>query len=344
MTDTETPPAVADASPTHPEQTPANRPNRLLELAERFALVVVLVVVTIFFSVLPASRELFPTIPNVRIVVASQSVTLLLAIAAMLPLIAGHFDFSVGATAATTCVLVAGLMSRHSTSPWVCIIAAVLLGAAIGLANGIAVQRLGMNSFVTTLATATLLGGAIQWYTKGQTITGNIAPSLIEFGSHTWLGVPRVVFLVAVVTAGAYYLLTHTPYGRALYAMGDNVAAARLVGVPVRRYGITAFVLAGAVAGIAGIVLTARTGGANADNGTAAVFPALAAVFLGATAILPGRFNVTGTVIGVALVAVSVSGLTLAGAQDWVNPVFNGAALAIAVAASSYLGRRSRGA
>jgi ribose/xylose/arabinose/galactoside ABC-type transport system permease subunit len=292
---------------------------------------------------LPESKEIFPTVLNARVVVASQSVTLLLAIAAMLPLISGHFDFSVGATGASTCVLVAGLMSRHSAPVWVCILGAVALGATIGGVNGIAVHRLGMNSFVTTLATATLLGGGIQWYTGGQTITGNISTSLVEFGSSTWLGVPKVAFLVLFVAVGAYYLLTHTPYGRALYAMGDNVVAARLVGVPVHRYGVTAFVLAGAIAGIAGIVLTARTGGANADNGTAAVFPALAAVFLGATAILPGRFNVIGTVVGVALVAVSVSGLTLAGAEDWVNPVFNGAALAIAVAASSFLGRRSRG-
>ena len=338
---------------TQPTRTPSrtnrdlpsartDRGRQVLRFAERYALVGLLLAVTIFFSVLPASSEVFPTSANLRILVANQSVTVLLALAAMMPLIAGHFDFSVGAIAATSSVTVAGLMSRHDTSLALCILAALAVGLVVGLADGIAVTRLGMNSFVTTLATATLLGGAIQWYTEGQAISANISPDLIEFGSMTWFGVPRAVYVVALAVIGSYYLLAQTPFGRSLYAIGDNPGAARLVGMPVRRYGLTAFVIAGGLAAVAGVVLAARTGGATADNGTAMVFPALAAVFLGATAIHPGRFNVVGTVVGVALVAVSVSGLTLAGAQDWVNPVFNGAALAIAVGLSSYLGRRSQ--
>lgn len=332
-------PARSDAGrgPARPD-----RGRQALRFAERYALVGLLVAVTVFFSVLPASSEVFPTSANLRILVANQSVTVLLALAAMMPLIAGHFDFSVGAIAATSSVTVAGLMSRHDTSLGLCVVAALAVGLLVGLANGVAVTRLGMNSFVTTLATATLLGGAIQWYTEGQAISANISPTLIEFGSMTWLGVPRAVYVVALAVLGSYYLLAQTPFGRSLYAIGDNAPAARLVGMPVRRYGLTAFVIAGGLAAVAGVVLAARTGGATADNGTAMVFPALAAVFLGATAIHPGRFNVVGTVVGVALVAVSVSGLTLAGAQDWVNPVFNGAALAIAVGLSSYLGRRSQ--
>jgi ribose transport system permease protein len=138
----------------------------------------------------------------------------------------------------------------------------------------------------------------------------------------------------------AWYVLAQTPYGRCLYAIGSNPRAARLVGIPVRRYVLLAFAAAGALAGLAGVLQTARTGGATADPGTSLLFPALAAAFLGATAIRPGQFNVVGTVIGVLFVAVSVSGLTLAGASDWVNPVFNGAALLVAVVLSSLLGRQ----
>jgi ribose transport system permease protein len=173
-------------------------------------------------------------------------------------------------------------------------------------------------------------------------ISTNISPDLVDFGSLTWFGVPRVLYVVGIAAITLLYLLDHTPYGRSLRAIGDNPGAARLVGMPVARYGVTAFVIGSVLAAIAGVILTARIGGATADNGTSMIFPALAAVFLGATAIQPGHFNVIGTVVGVALVAVSVSGLTLAGAEDWVNPVFNGAALAIAVAVSTYLGRRSR--
>ena len=338
-TDTAAPAATtAPASAKPPGQ---RRGRAALGFAERYALVGLLLAVTLFFCVLPSTKDIFPSSANLQILVANQSVTLLLALAAMVPLIGGHFDFSLGAIAAASSVTAAGLMSKHDTPLALCVGAALVVGLLVGTANGIAVTRLGMNSFVTTLATATLLGGAIQWYTEGQAISANISPDLIMFGSMTWLGVPRVVYVVVIAVAAVYYLLAQTPYGRSLYAIGDNPIAARLVGMPVQRYGLLAFVLAGGLASVAGVVLAARTGGATADNGTTMLFPALAAVFLGATAIHPGRFNVVGTVVGVALVAVSVSGLTLAGAEAWVTPVFNGAALAIAVGLSSYLGRRS---
>jgi ribose transport system permease protein len=316
----------------------------LLHSAERYALVALVFAVATFFSLWPDSAGTFPTAANVRILAANQSVTVLLALAVLLPLVAGHFDFSVGAVAASSSAVCAGLMQNDRASLTVAMLAALGVGVAVGLANGVAVAYLQMNAFVSTLAVATLLGGFIQWYTGGQAISNNIAPSLVDFGSSTRLGIPEPILVVALVALAAWYVLSQTPYGRSLYAIGENARAAKLVGIPTRGYTLVAFVGAGLVAAVAGIVLTARTAGATADNGTTMLFPALAAVFLGATAIRPGRFNVWGTVFGVALVAVSVSGLTLAGAQDWVEPVFNGAALAVAVGLSSYLRRRTGGA
>lgn len=309
--------------------------------AERYALVGLLVAVALFFCFLPASSETFPTAANLRILAANQTVTLLLALAALIPLVAGHFDFSVGASAATASVLCAGLMQNDRAPLALAVLVALAAGLGIGLVNGVAVAWLKMNAFVSTLATATVLGGFIQWYTHGQAISTNISTALINFGSTTWIGVPRPVFLVTLVAVALWYVLGQTPYGRSLYAIGENPRAARLVGISTRGYPLLAFAGAGLVAGIAGVVLAARTAGATADNGTTMLFPALAAVFLGATAVRPGRFNVFGTVFGVALVAVSVSGLTLAGTSDWVNPVFNGGALAAAVGLSTYLRRRS---
>jgi ribose transport system permease protein len=333
---------VAETTTGTADAVPKRMAFSLLHFAERYALLGLLVVVAVFFSVLPASSNVFPTAANIRILAAGQSVTLLIALAALIPLVAGYFDFSAGAVAASSSVTMAGMMANHNSPLWLCLVAAFALGLAVGLVNGVAVSVFGMNSFVITLATATLLGGAIQWYTQGQTISRNISSALIDFGSLTWAGIPRVLFVVVAAALAIYYILDQTPYGRSLRAIGDNRGAARLVGMPVARYGVLAFAAGGTLAALAGIVLTARTGGATADNGTSMIFPALAAVFLGATAVQPGHFNVFGTVIGVALVSTSVSGLTLAGAADWVNPVFNGAALAVAVAISTYLGRRSR--
>ena len=333
---TSTPPAT-----TARKIAGASRRTSLLHSAERYALVALVLAVAAFFSVWPDSAETFPTAANLRILAANQAVTLLLALAVMLPLVAGHFDFSVGAVAASASVVCAGLMQDARAPLSVAMLAALGVGLAVGLANGVAVAYLQVNAFVSTLAVATLLGGFIQWYTGGQAISNHIADSLVSFGSSTWFGVPRPIVVVALAALLAWYLLSHTPFGRSLYAVGENARAAKLVGIPVRGYTLLSFVGSGIVASIGGIVLTARTAGATADNGTTMLFPALAAVFLGATAIRPGRFNVWGTVFGVTLVAISVSGLTLAGAADWVEPVFNGSALAIAVGLSSYLRRRA---
>jgi ribose transport system permease protein len=317
-------------------------PRIVVEYGERFGLVALLVVVTAFFAILPASGGVFTSPENASIVLASQSVVMLVAVSALLPLIAGHFDFSVGAVTAFTSVLCATFQTRLHWPLVVVMLFVVVIGGAIGLLNGVLVARFGLNSFVSTLGVATLLGGVIQWFTGGLAIVG-VDPALTSFGSTRLVGIPQVVFVVIAVVAVVWYLLTQTPFGRALYAIGSNARSATLVGLPRLRYTVLAFVLSGTLAGIAGVVLTARTGGANPDDGTSLLFPALAAVFLGATAINPGRFNVMGTVVGLLFVSVGVSGLTLAGAQNWVSSVFNGIALVVAVFLSSYVRRRREG-
>lgn len=329
-------------SVTEQQASAAPRPVRRFNvrgLAESYALLALLLALGAFFAVLPSSRAVFLSMPNLSVLLGNQATVALLALAAIIPLVSGQFDFSLGANAATATVLCAGLMSRdHFPLALACLLC-LLLGAAIGLVNGLLVTRYRLSSFVTTLAVATLLGGIIQWYTGGQTILAGISPQLVQFGSDTLFGIPRVVYVVLVVAALLWYLLSQTPYGRSLYAVGANPRAAKLVGIRSERYVTISFVLAGTIAALVGILQLARAGSATADSGTSLLFPALAAAFLGATAIRPGFFNVIGTLIGVLFVSVAVSGLTLAGAQAWVSPVFNGAALLIAVGLATYLGR-----
>lgn len=337
-TDTDTP---ASAAPATAAGAKRRRPA-LLAFGERFGLVGLLLLLVAVFAINPASGPAFFSVGNLQIVLANQSVVMIVAIAVLIPLISGHFDFSVGATSAISAMVCASLQVTYGQPLIVAIPAAIVVAAAIGMLNGYLVARLGLNSFVATLGVATFLGGIIQWHTGGLAITG-IDPALRSFGTARWLGIPSVVYIVMIVLVMAWYVLTQTPYGRALYATGANPRAALLAGVPTTRYTWIAFVAAGTIAGIAGIVLTARTGGANPDNGMLLLFPALAAVFLGVTTIQPGRFNVWGTVVGVLFVAVSVSGLVLSGAQSWVDGVFNGAALVLAVTISTFLRRKRAG-
>jgi ribose transport system permease protein len=314
-----------------------------LGLAERYALLLVLVAVCVLFSVLPQSSGTFATRVNFATFTSNEAMTTTLAIAALFPLVAGHFDFSIAAIMSISGLTCAAAMSRFGAPLGVAVLLAIALGAAIGLVNGVLVARIGMSAIVTTLAVSTLIAGFIQWYTNGLAVATGISSSLTDFGSLSWFGVPRILYAVALVGLLSYYVLAWTPLGRQLYAIGSNERAARLVGINAVRNTIVSFVLTGTICGVAGVFLLARQGSAGTDSGTGFLFPAYAAVFLGATAITPGRFNVLGTFIGVELVAASVSGLTLAGASSWVSPVFNGAALLVAVALATVL-RRRRGA
>ncbi|CDJ99647.1 Inner-membrane translocator (fragment) [Microbacterium sp. C448] len=311
-------------------------------VGERYGLPVLLLVIIVFFAVLPASSSTFFSPANLSVVLANQSVVMLCAIAVMIPLITGNFDFSVGANTVVAAMVCAGAQAQLQLPVPVAILLALAAGALVGLINGWLVAVVGLDAFITTLGVATALAGLVQWYSGGLPIYG-IDPSMIAFGSQTWLGLPMVLYVVIVVFAIIWYVLTWTPFGRRLYAVGSNRRAADLVGISASRLTLVGFVLAGTLAGVAGVLLSARTGGANPSAGTELLFPALAAVFLGATAIRPGRFNIVGTIIGVLFVAVAVSGLTLAGAQSWVDSVFNGVALVIAVFVSTYLRRRREG-
>jgi ribose transport system permease protein len=197
-----------------------------------------------------------------------------------------------------------------------------------------------LNGFVLTLGMYTALLGLITLYTGGQLITAGIPPSFGQWGSETWLGVPRPFVLLLACALLLWYVLTHIPFGRFLEAIGSNESAARLVGINTDRVVWASFVISGMLAAAAGVLQTSRAGGGDPTIGTAFLFPALAAVFLGATTIKPGRYNVWGTVVGVYFVAISVSGLTLLGADIWVQPVFNGASLIVAVALSTLMARR----
>jgi ribose transport system permease protein len=343
------PASTEPAAPTEPPVTPAaqqapsasaGRGGAVLRFLESYALVVITIAVAVFFSVAPPANVAFPTINNLNVVLGNNAVVSLLALAALFPLVSGFFDFSLGSTAVLSTVLCAGLQTKAGLPLGVAIVLPMLLAVVIGLVNGLFVTKFAMSPFVTTLGMATLLSGITIWYSSGRTFVLPGSSPLISFGSARWLNLPAVVFVVLVVAVAVWYFFRHTPYGRSLYAIGSNATSARLVGVRVDRNVWVAFVVSALISGFAGIIALARQGSATAVDGGALLFPALAAVFLGATAITPGFFNVVGTIISALFVSIAVSGLTLMGASGWATNVFNGGALLIAVGLSTYLGRR----
>jgi len=318
--------------------------DRVLDFVERYALVVLFIATFVFFSVWSKTSSTFPHATNIKNVLGGEAYSGILALAIMIPLVCGEFDFSVGNNAGLTQVLCAGFMARLGMPVPLAILLPIGIGAFIGLSNGNTVARIGVNSLIVTLGISSVLLGIVEWYTNGQSISNHISPWLTNIANDEWFGLPVTLYILAVAAVIVYYMLEHTPYGRYLYSIGSNREAARLVGLRVERFVLLAFVLSGTLAGVAGILLVANSGGGNPQAGQIIdTLQALAAAYLGATAIKPGRFNVLGTMIAIYFLAFTVTGLSLAGVADWINSVFDGAALFVAVLVSTIIGRRRAG-
>lgn len=308
--------------------------------AERVALIAVVLALVALFSFLPSTSDTFLTLANVQGLALTQSVIAIAAVAATIPLVSGQFDVSIGPILGMTSVLMGMLTVRYQLPVTLSIVVSVAAGGAVGAVNGLVIAYIRANSFIITLATGTLIAGVVTLATNNQIITDAPA-SLVALGTESALGIPWLGWILLCVACLAWFCLRYTVIGRRFTLVGSNRNAARIVGINVERTIFLAFVISGVVSGLAGVLLFAQTGAANPQIGAGYTLPALAAAFLGATCVQPGHFNIPGTIVGVLFVAIAVDGLTLAGAADWVQPVFDGAGLLLAVAASSLLARHS---
>jgi ribose transport system permease protein len=338
---------VAEAEPaaSPPTRTAATNGSKSMWLlyGERYGLVGVLVATIVLFAFV--DPHTFMTVSNWRSIGLSQSVTAVLGLAFILPLISGNFDLSVGANAIMCSLACAACMSRYHWPLVAAIVVCAVLGLGVGLFNGLLVTAARLNGLIATLGTAALLSALVTWYSNGVPIAFGISSALTNFGSDSVFGIP---WLALVALAGAIvvaYLMTQTPYGRRLASIGSNRSAARLVGVRVNRLVLTSFVVAGGIAGLAGVLMLAQQGSANpSTDGISTLLPALTVAFLGASAFRPGEFNVPGLLVALVLIAVLESGLTLKGVADWVDPLCDGVALIVGVGLSAYFRAKRLGA
>ncbi|WP_250282446.1 MULTISPECIES: ABC transporter permease [unclassified Frankia] len=343
---------ATDQRPNSPAPPGSGRPPRRanwpggarwLSLGERFGLLVLIVAIIVAWSV--RFPDTFATVHNWQIIGSSQSVNLIIALALMVPLLSNNFDLSVGSTASLASMLTAGLMARNGWNLLEAVLMVLVIGLLIGAVNGLLVTRFGLNGLIATLGSATVLDGTQSWYSHNLSISSGFSQKLVDFGTATvwkipWLTV--VALLIALVTG---YVVAQTPFGRRLVAVGSSSPAARLVGVRVDRLVLASYMTSGGLAAAGGVLLLAQQGSATpGTTGIGVLLPALAAVYLGASTWTPGQFNVVGTILGLVLVAVIVSGLTLGGAATWVSGVADGGALILAVGASAAFRRRRRGA
>jgi ribose transport system permease protein len=311
-------------------------PSAVRPLVGRYAVLIALAALVVVFSAL--RPDTFFTVDNFESILVTEAALLVLALGVIVPLAAGEFDLSIAPVLGLSAGLLAHLTAQAGWAVGPALAVTLLAALAVGLINALFVVGLGVNSFIATLGVGTVAGGIAIAIFGAETIAG-LPDSFTDPLRTEIFGIDSAVFLAFALALALWYVFEHTPTGRYLFFAGQGREAARLAGVPVARIRFGSLVASAGFAWIAGIVLAAQTGAAQASFGSPFLLPAFAAGFLGATTVKVGRQNVWGTVIAVYLLAVGTVGLQLLGAASWVDSVFNGSALVLAVALARVVSR-----
>lgn len=309
--------------------------DRLGSQAQRYSILIALVALCVVLSVV---SDNFLSSRNIINVLRQTSINGILAIGMTFVILTRGIDLSVGSVVALTGVVSASFATTSASGfipgtpymPLIPVIIGVLTGIAMGALSGLAVARYGVPAFVATLGMLSAARGLTLIYADGRPI-----PALTD--GYRWMGtsdianIPVPIILFALVFIVSHFVLTRTRFGRHIYAVGGNPHAAKVSGLSVNRIRFCVYLISGALAGIAGIVLAARTGSALPQAGVAYELDAIAAVVIGGTSLAGGVGRVSGTVIGALLIGVMNNGLDLLGVESYYQQVIKGGLIVAAV-------------
>lgn len=318
----------------------------MLTFLRRYGTLIGFVAILIFFWVnLP---DTFMTARNWLNISQQMSMLIVVASGMTIVMVMGDFDLSVGSMASLAGI-VAAILFTFDYPVWAAISLALLVGLAGGALNGLLISFVGILPFVATLATLTMLSGAAFVLSGGKTISGRAIPEAFGnfaregIGLGDWGGLavtlPNLTIVALAVATLLWVLLEQTTFGRRLYAIGGNIEAAHLSGVPVRRLKLIAFSLTGGSAALAGIMYASRVASANPTQGSGLMLNAIAAVFLGSTLSEHGEPRLLYTIIGVLVLGVLDNGLTQMSVDSYVRQILVGGIIVLAVSTSSYARR-----
>jgi ribose transport system permease protein len=307
----------------------------------RYGVLVVWALAIVFFGVLAPTT--FLTAGNWAAMLSSQSTLVLLSLSVLPVLAAGEIDLSVAGVmtiAATTLGQLNGVLKWDLAAS---ILIAIAVSLLVGLINGLLTVFVGVQSIIVTLGMSTLLVGLSVWISNSLTITG-VAPELGRLANTPILGISSAFYFAIAIGVILWYIYRHTTIGRHIVFIGKNAEVARLSGLPVARLKLSTFLFSSLLAGLAGIMTAAIAGGLQPTSLQTLLLPAFAGAFLGSAILDPGSNNPLGTIIAVLFLATGINGLVLLGADNWVNSVFYGTAVVVAVTVSriSYLRARKK--
>jgi ribose transport system permease protein len=303
--------------------------------------VALLAIFGVFSFLLPTS---FPTVSNLETLARQSAIVALLALGMTYVIVSAGIDLSVGSTAALSGVVIAWLLQAHY-SPIIALLGGVLAGAIAGLLNGTLITVLKVGPFIVTLGTMLFIRGAATGIAHEQTINppdswlNTLLAALAP--NEKWKLLPAGVWMVIVLAVIAALVLRYTRFGRHVIAIGSNEHAARLCGVPVERTTLMVYVIGGAFAGLAGLMLFSRltVGDPTVANGME--LDAIAAVVIGGASLTGGEGSILGTILGALIMATLRAGASQKGLDNWVQQMVTGAIIVLAVALDRFRKRQA---
>ncbi|MGI8827680.1 MAG: ABC transporter permease [Chloroflexota bacterium] len=310
--------------------------GRVTDGVSRFGLPIAWIAVIVIFSIL--SPQAFFSASNFQTIFSSQAVLLILTLGLLPSLAAGEYDLSVAGVLGVSFVLIGYLNVLHSWPIGWAILVALGLGLLIGLINSFFIVVVGIESIVVTLGMGTLLAGV--GLGINNLSIGGISGSLVNAIRTQVFGLQLAFFYGLALTIVLWYVFAYTPLGRYIYFVGTGRNVARLAGIRVNLIRVGALVTGSLIGALAGVVLAGSLGSVDPTTGPSYLLPAFASAFLGSTAITPGRFNPWGSFIAVYFLVTGITGLEIMGLSGWIEQVFYGGSLVIAVAFSRLAGMR----
>ena len=284
--------------------------RRWLLGAARF---MVLVGVCLVMSVLTRSEEhgfVFLNMNNLLNIVRNASILIIIGVGETITLTARDVDLSVGSVLSLTSVVAAIMLNRYGIPFPLAILAALLIGAVLGLINGLLITYVGLPPFIATYGTLWVLFGFAYLILQGAVIYGFPAGFRVIGNGHL-LGIPMPIVVMTVVFLTGYLLLHHTTLGRRFFATGANIETARMSGIKVERVIVAAYAISGFLAAVAGLVLIAYTNGSEARIGDSYLLPVMAVVVMGGTSLAGGQGNLVGTLVAALIMAVIHNGMNI---------------------------------
>lgn len=301
----------------------------LAEYGSLIALILLVVVISVI------SKD-FATVDNFLSLLRQSSINGLIAFGMTLVILTGGIDLSVGSVLAFTTAIAAKMIQSGITSP-LAMLVALILGTIFGFITGIIITKGRVQPFIATLISMTVFRGATMIFTNGKPISGlnkgtQFSNDFLYFvGKGSLLGIPTPVWILVISFIIVYFVLNRTTFGRKVYSVGSNERAASLAGVKVNNTKLAVYAASGLFSALAGLILMSRLGSAQPTLGSGYELDAIAAGALGGISLSGGRGKITGTLIGILIIAVLNNGLNIIGVSSYYQQVVKGVVILIAV-------------